>query len=153
MRALGRLRLEPDRSPAEVLAWSAVRGVAGAMAMTGMRRATTRMGLLRTVPPAAIAEEEARGLLARLPAERRELAIELAHWAYGGAAGAGFAALPASLRRRAAAGPLYGVLVWLLFEAVIDPVLGLRWDREPRERAALLADHLLYGAIVGTGPR
>ncbi len=153
MGVTGLIRHAPDRSPAEVLAWTAARGVVAAMAMTGMRRVTTRIGLLDQVPPEAIAEEEVPGILAALPEDRRAVVIELLHWAYGGAGGAAFAALPAGLRRHPAAGPAYGVAVWLLFEAVIAPVLGLRWKRAPRERLALLADHVMYGAVVGTGPR
>jgi hypothetical protein len=154
MEALGfSLRARRERSRAAVAAWSAARGLVAAMAMTGMREASTRLGLLRRIPPEAIVEDADPGVVDDLPPGRRELAIELLHWGYGAAGGAAFAALPAGLRRHPAAGPAYGAVVWLLFEAVLDPALGLRWDRLPRERLALLADHLVYGAIVGTGPR
>ena len=85
-----------------------------------------------------------------IPRRRRRAAIELAHWGYGGGGGAVFAALPAGLRRLPLAGPVYGLAVWAGFEAVLAPALGLSQAKEPRpaERAALAADHLLYGLIL-----
>ena len=85
-----------------------------------------------------------------MPRGRRASAVELAHWGYGAAGGATFAILPARLRRRAWAGPAYGLVVWLGFEAVIAPVLGLKQATQPRvaERLALAADHLLYGLVL-----
>src|SRR5690606_32142580 len=86
----------------------------------------------------------------RLPVARRPALVELAHWAYGAAGGAGFGALPASWRGRAWAGPAYGLLVWAMFEAGIAPVLGI--SRRPShtrvEATVLLVDHLLYGVVV-----
>jgi hypothetical protein len=133
------------------VAGSAVRGVVGAMAQTAMRRVTTGLGLVRRPPPERLAHEAVPALLARIPAEHRDEAIELAHWMYGAVAGTVFAALPEPLRQRRWAGPAYGIFVWLLFEAVLGPaLLGLeRTRRRPRsERLALAADHALYGAVV-----
>ena len=58
--------------------------------------------------------------------------------------------MPESLRRRPWAGPVYGLALWLGFEAVIAPALGLAQAKEPRpvERVAFAADHLLYGFIL-----
>lgn len=50
------------------------------MAMTGMRMATVRLGLIEQVPPEAVAEQKAPALLARLSEERRHALIELLHW-------------------------------------------------------------------------
>jgi hypothetical protein len=52
--------------------------------------------------------------------------------------------------RRRWAGPIYGLLIWLGFELGLAPLLGLREARERRlvERAALAADHLLYGLVL-----
>jgi hypothetical protein len=122
------------------------------MAQTAMRRVTTGFGLVRRPPPERLAHEALPALLARIPAEHRDEAIELAHWTYGAAAGGVYAALPGGFRRRMWAGPAYGIAVWLLFEAALAPVLlGLeRTKRRPlSERLSLAADHALFGAVVG----
>lgn len=134
---------------------SAARGVVGAMAQTAMRRVTIGLGLVRRPPPERIALEGVPALLARVPAEHRDEAIELAHWAYGALAGAAYAALPRSLRRHGWAGPAYGIGVWLFFEAVLGPaLLGLERTkkRSASERLALAGDHALYGAVVAKRP-
>jgi hypothetical protein len=132
---------------------SAVRGVVGAMAQTAMRRVTTGLGLVRRPPPERLALEAVPALIARVPAEHRDQAIELAHWGYGAFAGGVYAFLPGAVRRHAWAGPAYGIAVWLLFEAVLAPtLLGLERTRERplSERLSLAVDHALYGAVVGT---
>ena len=134
------------------------RGAVGAMAMTGMRVITTELGLVEQTPPQAIARQRSRGLrrLLRLapPGQRRGL-IEIAHWAFGAAGGAVFGVLPRGLRRRAWAGPVYGLAVWLGFEMGIAPALGLSQAKRVRlvDRLALAADHLLYGLVLSEGRR
>jgi hypothetical protein len=85
-----------------------------------------------------------------VPRRRRRAAIELAHWTYGAIGGGAFAVLPARLRRHAWAGPAYGLVVWIGFEVCLAPVLGLKQARRQRaiERAALAADHVLYGLVL-----
>ena len=128
----------------------AVRGVAGAMAMTGMRTVTTTLGLLRETPPEEVAGRGVPGLLGRVPPDRRPAAIELAHWGYGALAGAAFGAVSAAARRRSFAGAAYGIVIWALFEVGVAPALGLRTggERGALERVALVGDHLLYGTIL-----
>jgi hypothetical protein len=94
------------------------------------------------------------GLLARVPPDLREEAIELAHWMYGGVGGAVFGVLPAAVRRHAWMGPAYGLATWILFETAVAPLFGLRRTHEsrPLERAALAADHVLYGFVVASTP-
>lgn len=135
--------------PHEV-AHAGLRGAIGAASMTGMRQLTVDVGLVDQTPPEAILKQRARGLLRQVPRKRRRAAIELVHWTYGAAGGAAFAMLPDDLRRRAWAGPLYGLVVWLGFELGIAPLLGLKQAQQPRpvERAALAADHLLYGFVL-----
>jgi hypothetical protein len=127
---------------------AALRGTIAAAAMTGMRTLTVSLGLVEQPPPQAIAEQGR--VLERVPPERRRAAIELAHWTYGAKGGALFGMLPEGLRRRAWAGPVYGLALWLGFEAVIAPLLGLKHAQEPRpvERIALAADHALYGFVL-----
>jgi hypothetical protein len=125
-------------------------GLVGAMAMTGMRRLTTELGVVRQTPPDALAEHAAPGLLARVPAGSAPAAVELAHWLYGVGGGVVFSMLPAFVRRRRLSGPAYALASWAVFEAVLAPRLGLPRAQQPRraERLALAADHALYGTIV-----
>ena len=132
---------------------AAARGIVGAMAMSGMRKLTGGLGLLDESPPDAIAERHADHFLSRLRIDR-DVALEVAHWAYGAVGGALFGALPAALRRHAWSGPAFGVASWLLYEAAIAPLLGLTATRQRTVagRIALAADHVLYGAVVGRSP-
>lgn len=135
---------------AEEIALAALRGVIGAMAMTGFRTFTVHAGLVEQTPPDAMVKQRARRLMALVPKKRRRAAVELAHWGYGAVGGAGFGALPDTVRRRAWAGPVYGLVTWLGFELGVAPVLGLSQSRElrPVDRLWLAADHLLYGVVL-----
>jgi hypothetical protein len=132
------------------LAHAGVRGAVAAMAMTGMRAFTQEMGLVEETPPKAIFKERAAGLRRRVPRSRRRATVELAHWGYGAAGGVGFGLLPDGIRRRAWAGPLYGLGLWAGFELGIAPALGLSQAGQLRlsERLALAGDHLLYGFVL-----
>jgi hypothetical protein len=132
---------------------SAARGAAGAMAMTGVRTLAGSLGVVRETPPEAIAQEAAAGVLAAVPEQYREAAVELMHWAVGAAGGAVFGLLPAGWRRPRA-GVLYGIAILWGFEVVVAPVLGLERHRQQRaaERLVLAADHALYGLILSGGP-
>ena len=139
-----------EPSHAAEIAHASLRGAIAAMAMTGMRAFTVDLGIVEQTPPQAIFRQRARGLIRRVPRARRRAAVELAHWAYGAGGGAAFALLPAGVRRRPWAGPAYGLVVWLGFEAAVAPTLGLKQATRLRaaERAALAADHLLYGLVL-----
>jgi hypothetical protein len=132
------------------IAHGALRGAVAAMAMTGMRVFAVNVGLVEEPPPRAIMRQRARRLLRLLPRQQRPAWIELAHWGYGAAGGAAFAALPDEARLRPWSGPLYGLLTWAGFEAVLAPLLGLEQAKKPRplERLTLAADHLLYGLVL-----
>jgi hypothetical protein len=86
------------------------RGVVAAMVMTGLRQVTTGIGLVDQTPPDAILKQRAFGVLVRYPrvayfvARRQVALVELAHWAYGAAAGAAFAQLPPALLKKEWAG-------------------------------------------------
>jgi hypothetical protein len=141
---------DDDSGHAGEIAHASLRGAIAAMAMTGMRAFTVDLGIVEQTPPQAIFKQRARGLIRRVPRGRRRAAVEIAHWAYGAAGGAGFALLPRVVRRHAWAGPAYGLVVWVGFEAALAPVMGLKQARRLRaaERAALAADHLLYGLVL-----
>jgi hypothetical protein len=138
---------------------SGARGVVAAMAMTGLRRMTKAVGLVAEAPPDELARRGTgtAGLMARVPASFRDPALELAHWTVGGVGGAVFGAVVAPRTRHVAVGPVYGLAIWAAFEAVAVPLLGLEESRARplRERAAIAADHVLYGLIVAprTPPR
>lgn len=136
------------------VAASATRGVVAAMAMTGMRRMTTGLGLLQTPPPEQVAREGVPHLFGRVPPEFRDEAIELLHWGVGGAGGALYGLLPDAARRRRLVGVAYGLAIWVGFEAAVAPLLGIdtprrRWGIS--DRLAIAADHVLYGLILSGG--
>jgi hypothetical protein len=139
-----------DSGHAGEIAHASLRGAIAAAAMTGMRAFTVDVGLVDQTPPQAIAKQRAKGLLRRVPRGRRRAAIEVAHWTYGAVGGAAYAMLPQQIRRRPWSGPAYGLLVWVGFELCLAPVLGLKQAKKQRpvERAALAADHLLYGLVL-----
>jgi hypothetical protein len=139
-----------QQTHASEIAHGALRGAIAAMAMTGMRTFTVETGLVEEPPPEALFKQKAHALIREVPRPRRRAVVELAHWAYGAGGGAAFAALPDGLRRRAWAGPAYGVVVWLGFELAIAPLLRLSQAKQLRaqERAALALDHLLYGLVL-----
>jgi hypothetical protein len=107
------------------------------MAMTGVRRVTTDLGLVRKPPPERIATEGIPGLFARLAPEHPEIVIELCHWGVGAVGGIGFRIFPAALRGRRWAGPAYGLAILAVFETAIAPGLGIAArDRTVSERLA-----------------
>jgi hypothetical protein len=139
-----------DGRATERIALAALRGAIAAMAMSGMRAFTISLGIVEESPPQAIFRQRAQMLIRRVPRRRRRAAVELAHWGYGALGGAAFTVLPKVVRRHAWAGPIYGLVTWAGFETVIAPALGLTQAKKLRvvERAALAADHLLYGLVL-----
>lgn len=127
---------------------AATRGVVAAMSMSGLRMFAGRLGLLERTPPEMIVGEHAPATIRDLSQSNLEATIIALHWAYGAGGGAAFGMLPEAMRRRAWAGPIYGVVLWIGFEAVIAPLLGLHEQHSLKQRAVLMADHLLYGAVL-----
>jgi hypothetical protein len=126
------------------------RGIVGAMAMTGLRVFALHAGIIREDPPSRLTRKQARGLLKLVPRKRRRVVVELVHWAMGGLFGIVFALLPLGFRRHRWSGPVYGVLVWLGFDAGLAPALGLTerdWPKG-RERTVFVADHVLFGLVL-----
>ena len=119
-----------------------LRGVIGAMAMSGVRVFALHAGLIREDPPSRLSRKQ--------KGRRPRWLVELVHWAMGGVFGIGFGLLPENVRRRPWSGPVYGLLVWLGFDSVVAPALGLKergWPKG-RERAVFIADHLLFGFVL-----
>jgi hypothetical protein len=132
------------------VAHAAFRGVVGAMAMTGVRAFAVETGMLERPPPQQVAREAAPGLLRAAPDGSERAVEELVHWAVGALGGVGFAVLPAPLRRLPWAGPAYGLGIWLSFELVGAPLLGLSHHERhgAKARVALIADHTIYGLVL-----
>ncbi len=136
------------RSP--TIAHSVIRGAVAAMSMSGMRELTVRAGLVDATPPEMITYEYAPESVRRLPRQPRDVLVVLAHWAYGAAGGIAFGRLPERIRSRLWAGPTFGVVLWLGFEVGVIPLAGLRFQHANTvsQRAALAADHVLYGLVL-----
>jgi hypothetical protein len=129
---------------------AAARGLVAAMAMSGFRNFASGASPEDPTPPEAILIHRGPDAVRRLPEHQRQAAAELRHWGYGAAAGAVFGLLPHRLRRQPAAGPAYGLAIWLGFEALIGPMLGIPKapSRPVLWRAVIAADHILYGTVV-----
>lgn len=131
------------------LARSTGRGLVAAMAMSGVRNITSNLGWVEA-PPRKVTERHAPGLFRRLSDERFEAFTEVLHWAYGAGGGLAFGLLPRTLRGRPLVGPTYGLAVWMSFEGLIAPALGLKpQQHKVTGRLVLAFDHLLYGVVVG----
>ena len=119
-----------------------LRGVIGAMAMTGVRVFAVHAGLIREDPPSRLVRKRS--------GRRSRWLVELVHWWMGGVFGIVYGLLPAPVRQRAWSGPLYGVVVWVGFDAVVAPALGLTergWPKG-RERMVFVLDHALFGFVL-----
>lgn len=129
---------------------AAARGLVAAMAMSGLREVTTGLGWLERTPPDKIVKEQAPLLMAPLAREHQQVAVQVAHWAYGAAAGFAYGLLPGRLRRSRLAGPAYGMATLAVYELGIAPALGVQvaQRRTVMSRLMLVTDHLLYGAVV-----
>jgi len=130
-----------------------VRGAVGALAMTAVRRLTTRVGLVERTPPERVAHEGFPGLLAQVPPRHRGAAILAAHVAFGAVAGAVFRTLPNGVRARRWSGPAYGLAIWAAYEAGVAPLVlrvERRRNRPVAERVAIAADHALYGLVLAS---
>ncbi|MFI6784609.1 hypothetical protein [Micromonospora sp. NPDC050276] len=129
------------------------RGVVAAMAMSGLRQATTSLNLVQSSPPKSVLEKLAPGLLDRFHPSHHPALLAVAHWGYGLSAGVAFGMLPTHLRHRLWVGPLFGIALLAVFQAGIAP--ALRIDQrltDVHEQLALTADHLLYGIVVAGFP-
>lgn len=134
------------------LAAGALRGVVGAMSMTGSRTLAAEFGLLgQGTPPERIADEAIPALLVPVPKQIRPGVVDVLHLGYGAFGGALYATFPERWRRHRASGPLFGMALWFVYNAGLVPLLRLHPDRPRRvhELAVLAADHMLYGVVVG----
>lgn len=143
------------RARTRTMAEAAAGGLVASMVMSSVRQFTTGLGLVRQTPPEAVMEQGAPRVLARFSVGRRRAVVELAHWLYGAAGGLAYAFIPRALQRHYLTGPAYGLLLWAVFEKGVAPLLRLPQVERPStiERLTLLADHLVYGVVVGAALR
>ena len=143
-------RTSTEERSAEEIAHGALRGTIAAMAMTGMRAFTISTGLVGEPPPRKIIRQKSKGVFRFVAKKKRRAVQELMHWGYGATGGAAFAALPDNVKKKAWFGPLFGFVMWMGFEFVQAPLMGLekKTKLRPMERAALVVDHLLYGLVL-----
>jgi hypothetical protein len=128
----------------------AMRGVIGALAMSGVRAFASDLGLIGKTPPEELAEEPEGPLLPRLSEGQRGAAVRSLHLAVGAVGGIGYGVLPDLVRQKGWSGPLWGLVIWAGYDAGVAPLLGLTPSRsiDAKERATFVADHLLYGYIL-----
>ncbi|NES12815.1 MULTISPECIES: hypothetical protein [Micromonospora] len=137
----------------KVMVRSGVRGVIAAMAMSGLRQATTSLNLVESSPPKSVLQKTVPGLLEQLPGEQHPALLAVAHWGYGLGAGLAFGALPERLRHKTWVGPVYGMALLAAFHFGIAPALRIEQRlTDVHEQLALTADHLLYGIVVAGFP-
>lgn len=120
--------------------------------MTGYRTLAAEFGLLaQGTPPERMADEAIPKLMAAVPGPMRAGVVDLLHLSYGAFGGAVYAILPPTWRRHWVSGPLFGMTLWLGYNAGIVPLLRLHSDhpRRPHEVAVLAGDHVLYGVVIG----
>ena len=135
----------------------AKRGIGYGLLATLMMTVLMVIGTIAGVSPmpAPIPIALARWVLGDVPQPALLVSGMLAHFLYGGVAGAVFALV---LKNRAGLwlGIGYGVGLWLIMQIVFLPLLG--WGVfgtaiTPRIAAATLVLHLIYGGILGWGMR
>jgi hypothetical protein len=119
--------------------------------MSALMLAAGRAGMMGRQPPEAIVRQ-AGALTATEPHGRLADALAaVAHLGFGAATGAAYALLPRS-RRPVLQGVAVGTAVYAVSYAGWVPALGAlpRADRDrPPRQAAMLAAHVVYGAVLG----
>ena len=127
-----------------------MRGVIGALAMSGLRTFARDLGQVEKTPPEEIADKPAEGLFEHVPADYRKTAVGVLHLLVGAAGGVAYGAVPDPIRQKAWSGPIWGVTIWVSYEFGAAPLLGLKHARDidKSEQATIIVDHLLYGFIL-----
>lgn len=126
-------------------------GLLATLCMTVLMLAATATGISPMPRPVPIAL--AAWALGALPLPALAVTGGVAHFAYGGIAGAAFAGV---LGRRAGlrSGLAFGALLWLGMQVIFLPLLG--WGLfgaavTPRIAMATGVLHLVYGGVLGWG--
>lgn len=141
--------------PSNPLVRGAVAGSVATTLMSLVMLVAQRLGLMGRQPPSHIAEAALDGGENGRPDRTTTKALAvLAHFAFGGASGAGYALAADAVGHEpnALSGSAFGMLVWAASYAGWVPQLGIMpppsKDRPGRPTAMILA-HLVYGASLG----
>ena len=161
----------PTNHPDQMRIWRGMLGgfvggviAAGAMSVVHKSLGGIGIGSPQKKPPAPdshqdedatvkVADGIARWLLRRpLPEDKKPLAGNLVHYAFGGSVGALYGGVATVVPRvTAAVGLSFGVAVWLGAHVITVPALGLAAPptRRPRSKEGLeFVLHLVYGAVT-----
>ena len=134
----------------------ALGGAGGTLALSGLREAWSRMGLVfETAPMQVVDRAEELGLVGDLSPSGRRLLTVSAHLAYGAGTGAAFGLLrrergePAE---EAAVGSALGILAWGAGWSSWLPLAGVHsppWAQKTPRVLLPVVDHAVFGAAWG----
>jgi hypothetical protein len=135
--------------------YGAVGGLYGAAAMTVIRLAARRFGLVEKMVPQVTAEWLTHRIGVEPPggATGHHLLDQSLHVGYGMAWGAVYGASRAGSRARASLGrgAGFGAAIWALGLAAVLPLLGVArpaWRSTPMESAVNVGAHVVFGLAV-----
>lgn len=130
-------------------------GLAGSLAMSGLRLVLQRLDLLDTPLPLKLERriERRAGVAHKTgPAEEQALAMGM-HLGIGATFGAAYGIVRSALGLPAlSSGLLYGLMVYAVNLAGAGPAADLTtppWKQEPGVVARRVGNHLLYGIVTG----
>lgn len=133
-----------------------VGGTVGAALMLPVFEGAKRVGLLREAPPVRVidrAAAEATDTGQPLAAGDRQAAAVVSHVVYGAVAGALYGLAQEKLEMpAAAAGPVYGLLLWAVGYLGWMPAAGVLpepWRQRRGDALVPVAAHLVFGLALG----
>lgn len=137
-------------------AYGALGGVGGTLALSGLRKLLSRVGLVQETAPEQVVERlEELGLVDDWsPGARRLLAI-VAHFAYGTAMGATLGFLRderGDITEETAVGSALGILSWGASWTTVLPLTGVHrppWRQHTPRVLLPVIDHAFFGAVWG----
>ena len=134
----------------------ALSGVGGALVLSGLREAWSRVGLVfETAPMQVVDRAEELGLVEIRSAGTRRLITAVAHLAYGAGTGTALGLLRrkrGGAAQEAAVGSALGVLVWGAGWSSWLPLAGVHsppWEQHSARVLLPVLDHAVYGAAWG----
>lgn len=137
-------------------AYGALGGVGGTLALTGLRKLLSRVGLVQETAPEQVVERlEELGIVDDWsPGARRLLAI-VAHFAYGTGIGAALGLLRderGDVAEETAVGSALGILSWGASWTSVLPLAGVHrppWEQRTPRVLLPVIDHAFFGAVWG----
>ena len=127
-------------------------GLSGASAMSMLRLAAHRAGLMDKTTPQMV-EQTLAGKLGLDPGGTpgHQAVAELLHFGLGGMLGAVFAGAAGTRTAGVAAGALFGAAAWGATVGIVGPSLGLArppWRTSIAENTVNVAAHVLFGVVA-----